>query len=229
MPSLNDLARAFALFGTYELELGLVIAVGVVVLVSDWRISLVALAAQYILVAILLSTLIPLQIAAVRMIAGGLVAMMFYITARRVQPGRRRRGPVQTMESAALVPRAIFWTNLPFRFVGLALVAVGVIAASDQIVLLNAPLLFWVTGLWLAMGGLLTIALTRDALKLGMGLLFFTSGFGIIYLSIDNSLVIYALLVIADLVIALAISHIASAPAQIVGIASDSRRRRGEM
>lgn len=223
MPSLNDLARAFALFGTYELELGLLIAVGIVVLVSDWRLSLVALALQYLFVAILLSTLIPLQIAAVRMIAGGLVALMFYITARRTQPGRRRGGGAQGSESGVLTPRAIFWTNLPFRFIGLALVVVSVIAASDQFVLLNAPLLFWVTGLWLTMGGLLTIALTRDALKLGMGLLFFTSGFGIIYLSIDNSLVIYALLVIADLVIALAVSHIASAPAHFQG------KRRGEM
>ncbi|OQY84487.1 MAG: hypothetical protein B6D41_15650 [Chloroflexi bacterium UTCFX4] len=223
MPSLNDLARAFALFGAYELELGLLLAVGIVVLVSDWRVSLVALAAQYVLVAILLSTLIPLQIAAVRMIAGGLVALMFYITARRVQPARRRQREMPSPEARVLTPRAIFWTNFPFRLIGLALVAVGVITASDQFVLLNAPLLFWVTGLWLAMGGLLTIALTRDALKLGMGLLFFTSGFGIIYLSIDNSLVIYALLVIADLVIALAIAHIASAPAHFQG------RRRGEM
>lgn len=223
MPSLNDLARAFALFGTYELELGLLIAVGIVVLVSDWRLSLVALALQYLFVAILLSTLIPLQIAAVRMIAGGLVALMFYITARRTQPGRRHGGGAQGSASGVLTPRAIFWTNLPFRFIGLALVVVSVIAASDQFVLLNAPLLFWVTGLWLTMGGLLTIALTRDALKLGMGLLFFTSGFGIIYLSIDNSLVIYALLVIADLVIALAVSHIASAPAHFQG------KRRGEM
>ena len=77
--------------------------------------------------------------------------------------------------------------------------------------------------MWLAAGGVLTIALTRNALKLGIGLLFFTSGFGIIYLSIDNSLLIYALLVIADLVIALAIAHIASVPAQSAGT------RRGEL
>jgi|GEM_PF-2860458 hypothetical protein len=224
MPSLHDLARAFALFSTYELELGLLIAVAVVVLVADWRVSLLALAAQYVFVAILLSTLIPLQIAAVRMIAGGLVALMFYITARRTQPPRgRQRSALAQGRGGAEAPRAIFWINLPFRLIGLVLVAVSVIAASDQFVLLNAPLLFWVTGMWLVGGGLLTIALTRDALKLGMGLVFFTSGFGIIYLSIDNSLVIYALLVIADLVIALAISHIASVPSQLEG------KRRGEM
>ena len=224
MPSLNDLAGAFALFSTLQVVLGLFLAVSVVVLVSDWRISLIALAGQYLLVAIMLSTLIPLQIAAVRMIAGGLVALMFYITARRVQPkrGRRRRNAPQGGEELD-VSRAIFWTNFPFRLVGLALVLLGVIAASEQFTLLNAPPLFWVTGLWLTFGGLLTIALTRDAIKLGMGLLFFTSGFGIIYLSIDNSLVIYALLVMADLIIALAVSHIAIAPPHMEG------KRRGEM
>lgn len=215
MPSLDDLARAFAAVSTNQLLLGLLVSVAVVMLVSDWRVSLLALAGQYILVAILLSTLIPLQIAAVRMIAGGMVATMFWITARRVNAGRRRQQrSLQDIEWFDEPVRGVFWMNLPFRIIALALVALSVIALSAQFVLLNAPTLFWVTGLWLAMGGLVTIALTRDALKLGMGLLFFTSGFGIIYLSIDNSLLIYALLVIADLVIALAVSHIATVPSQ---------------
>lgn len=222
MFSLDDLTRAFAAVSTFQLLLGLLLSVAVVMLVADWRISLFALAAQYFLVAILLSTLIPLQIAAVRMIAGGLVATMFYITARRVKVRRRQRAPNDPLRFDAPV-RDVFWMNLPFRIIALALVALSVIALSGQFVLLNAPTLFWVTGLWLTAGGLVTIALTRDALKLGTGLLFFTSGFGVIYLSVDNSLLIYTLLVISDLVIALAISHIASVPAQIEG------RRRGEL
>lgn len=228
MPSLTDLGRLFASVSAFQQVLGLVIAVAIVVLIADWRVSLLALAIQYILVAILLSTLIPLQIAAVRMIAGGLVALMFYITARRTQP-RRRRQRQPTPEDSVRdefednAPRGIFWTNLPFRVIGLALVSLSVIVLSQQFILLNAPLLFWATGLWLAAGGMLIIAVTRDALKMGMGLLFFTSGFGILYLSIDNSLLIYALLVISDLVIALAISHIASVPSSAEG------RRRGEL
>jgi hypothetical protein len=223
MFSLDDLARAFAAVTTFQLLLGLLLSVAVVMLVADWRFSLLALAAQYIFVAILLSTLIPLQIAAVRMIAGGLVATMFYITARRVKGRRRRQRAPNDPPRFDDPVRDVFWMNLPFRIIALALVALSVIALSGQFVLLNAPTLFWVTGLWLAAGGLVTIALTRDALKLGMGLLFFTSGFGIIYLSIDNSLLIYTLLVIADLVIALAVSHVASVPAQIEG------NRRGEL
>jgi hypothetical protein len=157
---------------------------------------------------------------------------MFYITARRVHPGvseraRRRRDPREAAAARAAEPlaapgRGIFWMNLPFRLVALTLIAVSVITLANQVTLLNAPLLFWLAGLWLCAAGLLTIALTRDAIKLGMGLLFFTSGFGIIYLSIDTSLLIYALLTLSDIVIALAISHIASAPGTLEG------RRRGE-
>ncbi len=223
MPSLDDLARAFAAVSSFQLLIGLLLAVAIVMLIADWRVSLLALAGQYILVAILLSTLIPLQIAAVRMIAGGLVATMFYITARRVKGSRRQRSPSDPPVLEEPIRSGVFWMNMPFRIIALALVALSVIALSGQFVLLNAPTLFWVTGLWLAMGGLVTIALTRDALKLGMGLLFFTSGFGIIYLSIDSSLLVYGLLVVSDLVIALAVSHIASVPAQMEG------RRRGEL
>lgn len=222
MPSLDDLGRAFAAVTTVEQILGLLAAVALIVLIADWRVSLFALALQYFLVAVLLSTLIPLQIAAVRLIAGGLVALMFFITARRIRPRRQQRGP----DDPLLIDeptRGVFWTNFPFRLVGLALVALSVVSLSGQYVLLNSPLLFWVMGLWLILGGLLTIALTRDALRLGVGLLFFTSGFGIVYLSIDNSLLIYALLVIADLVIALAVAHIATVPVQTEG------RRRGEL
>jgi hypothetical protein len=221
MPSLDDLARAFAAVSSIELLLGLLIAVALVVLFADWRVSLLALALQYVFVAILLSTLIPLQIATVRMIAGGLVALMLYITARRVYSRRRTSAPDDLIYEGS--GRGVFWTNFPFRLIGLALIALSVVALSGQFVLLKAPLLFWITGLWLAMGGLLAIALTRDALRLGIGLLFFTSGFGILYLSIDNSLLIYALLVISDLIIALAVSHIASVPGQMLG------SRRGEL
>lgn len=217
MPSLNDLARLFASLTTAEILVGLLITAAVVVLLADWRLSLLSLAVQYILVAVLLSTLIPLPIAVVRMIAGGLVATMFYITARRVHT------PRDLTPTATDTPSAdVFWVNLPFRLVALTFIGISVIAASGQFLLLNAPLLFWLAGLWLCASGLLVITLTRDALKLGMGLLFFTSGFGVIYLSLDNSLLIYALLTLSDLVIALAVSHIASVP--IVG----EGRRRGE-
>ena len=113
MPSLDDLSRAFAAVTTFQLLLGLLVCVAIVMLFSDWRLSLLALATQYILVAVLLSTLIPLQIAAVRMIAGGLVATMFFITAHSADPRRRRQ---QRPEGgAAREPTAILRRRDPRR------------------------------------------------------------------------------------------------------------------
>src|SRR5262245_23023670 len=129
MPSLDDLARAFAAVSASQLLLGLLLSVAVVMLVSDWRVSLLALAGQSILVAILLSTLIPLQIAAVRMIAGGMVATMFWITARRVNASRRRQQrTLEDIEWFDEPVRGVFWMNLPFRIIALALVALSIIA-----------------------------------------------------------------------------------------------------
>ena len=226
MPTLSDLARFFASLTTAEVLIGLAITASILILVSDWRLSLLALAVQYILVTVLLSTIVQLEVATVRMIAGGFVALIFYITARRVRSSRMRRarraGWTHEEEIAALFERGVFLIGLPFRIVAVVLVGVSVIGFSSQFTLLNAPLLFWVTSLWLCATGLLLMAITRDALKLGMGLLTFTSGFGILYLSIDLSLLIYGLLVLTDLVIALAVAHLASAAA------TNTARRRGE-
>lgn len=211
MPSLNDLARVFAALSPSQILIGLAAAATIIVLVADWRLSLLSLAGQYILVAALLSTVIPLQIAVVRMIAGALVAMIFFLTARRARTQLRTQAQPDVDPSGGKGD-GVFWVSMPFRIVSLSLIAVSVVAISRQFTLLNAPLPFWVGGVWLCGAGLLVIALARDALKLGMGLLLFTSGFGVVYVSIDASLLIYALLVLSDLVIALAVSHIAIAP-----------------
>ena len=102
------------------------------------------------------------------------------------------------------------------------MVAISVVTAGTQFPFPNAPLPFWVVSLWLSTIGLLLIAITRDTLKLGMGLLTFTAGFGILYLTIEPSLLFYGLLVILDLVLALSVAHLASVPVEV------GARRRGE-
>lgn len=224
MPSLNDLGRVFASITTADILIGLTVTASILVLVSDWRISLLALAVQYILVTVLFSTLIPLPVATVRMIAGGLVATIMYLTARRMYPRRKKRDRdlTEPIDEKELEERGAFAVSLAFRLIALVLVGVTVITVSGQFSLLNALLLFMVTGLWLCSTGLLLIALTRDVLKLGTGLLTFTLGFGILYLSIDQSLLIYGVLILSDLVIGLVIAHLASVPQDRNG------RRKGE-
>ncbi len=226
MPTLGDLASFFASLTTAEILVGLLVTASILVLVSDWRLSLMAFAVQYLLITVVLSTIVQLEVATVRLIGGALVALMLYITARSIRSTRMRRarqqGWTNVAEIASLFERAPFVIGLPFRLMAVVLVAVSVLSASAQFAFPNAPLLFWLVSLWLCSIGLLLIAITRDALKLGMGLLTFTSGFGVLYLSIDPSLLFYGLLVISDLVIGLAVTHLATAPVQMAA------RRRGE-
>lgn len=226
MISLSDLARFFASLTAADVMIGAVVTGAILILVADWRLSLLAFTVQYLLIAVLLSTLVQLQVATVRMIAGGFVAVMLYISARRVLSrnlrAARALGLKDGAAAASLVQREPFIIGLPFRFIAVVLVAVSVITAGAQFPFPNAPLLFWVVSLWLCSIGLLLVAITRDALKLGMGLLTFTAGFGILYLSIEPSLLFYGLLVIMDLVLALAIAHLTNTPVRI------GANRRGE-
>jgi hypothetical protein len=127
-------------------------------------------------------------------------------------------------EIASLFEREPFIIGLPFRVIVLALVGISVITASSQFPFPNAPLTFWLVSLWLCSTGLLLVAITRDALKVGIGLLTFSAGFATLYLAIEPNLVFYGLLLISDLVVALAVAHLASAPVRSRG----SSRRRGE-
>ncbi len=52
--------------------------------------------------------------------------------------------------------------------------------------------------------------LSRDVLRLGLGILVFTGGFGILDTAIEGSLFLYGLINIADLLIAVVVSHLAT-------------------
>lgn len=215
MPSLTDIARFFASLQTLEILGGLALTAALLVLLSDWRISLFALAIQYVFIAALLSTIVPLQIALIRVIAGALAASILYITARRNDHLARR-----TRRAASASAFLIGWH---FRAVALVMVGVTVISLSNTTNLLNVPILFWLVALWLMGTGLLIIALTREVFKLGLGLMTFSAGFGALYLALDSTLAIFGALCFADLLIALTLAHLAGAPAPQV-----KQRRRGE-
>jgi hypothetical protein len=226
MISLSDLSRFFATLTAADVLIGVTVTGAILILISDWRLSLLAFAVQYLLITVLLSTLVQLEVATVRMIAGGLVALMLYISARRVRSRRIRQalalGPKDRGPVGLPFDRDPFVIGLPFRFIAIVLVAVTVITVAAQLPFPNTPLLFWVVSLWLCSIGLLLIAITRDALKLGMGLLTFSAGFGILYLAIEPSLLFYGLLVILDLMLALSVAHLTIAPVRA------EAHRRGE-
>ncbi len=224
MPSLADLQF---LSGSNVL-IGLIITAARVVLIAAWRLALFALAIQYVLLGWLLTSLVSPGVAIVRTIAGGLAATILYLTMRR-RAGVERvailSGEAAGSEgdiSAARVP--VFIVGLPFRFFAVALVAVAIIGFSSSMSLLGLPPYVLFSSLWLMAIGVLIAMLSRDVLRLGLGILAFTGGFSILDTALENSLLLYALLNVADLLIALGVAHLAS-------LSSDAAasRRRGDV
>src|SRR5512147_1818808 len=122
MPTLGDVARFFAALPTVETLLGLAFTAAILVLVSDWRLAILTLAVQYVLVAVLLSTVVRLEIALVRLVEGVMAVSILYISARRAA-----QLALQVRRSAR--PPA-FLINWPFRAVSLVMVAATVVTLA---------------------------------------------------------------------------------------------------
>ncbi|MGE5263249.1 MAG: hypothetical protein ACM3S0_07685 [Acidobacteriota bacterium] len=224
MPSLADLQF---LSGSNAL-IGLIVTAALIVLLADWRLALFALAFQYVLLGLLLTSLVSPGVAIVRIISGGLAATILFLTMRHRAYAERAVVPDSGAEEPAATSMAarvsVFIVGWPFRFFAVALVAVAIIGFSSSMTLLGLRPFVLFSSLWLMAIGVLIAMVSRDVLRLGLGILAFTGGFSILDTAMENSLFLYALLNIADLLIALGVAHLASLSSDAV-----MNRRRGDL
>jgi hypothetical protein len=225
VPLLSDLR----FFAEVDILVGLVFAAALIVLDADWRIALYALAAQYVLTTLLLSLIIQPSIAILRVISGALAAIILYITFRRLTEERRAAftkldGEPPADWIARLYQPEVFVVGYPFRLIALAFVAVGIIGVASSMTFLGLAPDVLFGGVWLIAAGILVAILSRDVLRLGLGILLFTSGFAILESGTEGSLFLYGLLNISDLLLAVVVAHLATVTQQEIGPA----RRRGE-
>lgn len=213
-------------FSTAIILSGLVITSGFVVLTPDWRLASFALVVQYITAAALLAKAIPSELVGVRVFSGAWAILILYFTLRQKAETLRRAAQDDATPDALerLRYQPVFIVGFPFRLFALALIAVGIIgiASSMSFLGLTPDVLFG--GLWLTTAGLLVAILSRDVVRLGMGILLFTSGFTILETATEASLLLFGLLNIADLLLALVIAHLGALPPP----ANVAQRRRGE-
>ena len=225
MPYFSDLR----FFAEVDILVGLVFAAALIVLDADWRVALFALAAQYILTTLLLSIIIQPSIAILRVISGAVAAIILYISFRRLTEERRAAfsqlvGVPPADWIARLYQPEVFVVGYPFRLIALAFVAVGIIGVASSMTFLGLAPDVLFSGVWLIAAGILVAILSRDVLRLGLGILLFTSGFAILESGTEGSLFLYGLLNISDLLLAVVVSHLATVTQQEIGPA----RRRGE-
>jgi phosphate/sulfate permease len=212
MDTLGDVVNALISLSHVELMLGLLLTSTVIVVLKDWRLNLWALIAQFVLVGVLLAWVMPLRVALIKVIVGGIACVILYLTARRVHWGQDQTGTGEHNESQ-LAEREVFSMDLWFRILIAILAAVVSYALGTRHPFADQQQGISQACYWLLGMGLLTVVLARDSFKVGLGLLTFQSGFGILLASFEQSLSVAALVGAVDLLIALGISYVTSAQA----------------
>lgn len=228
-----DVLRTLSSIPGLAVLIGLIVAAALLVVLVNWRLLILALGVQYLLVGLMLTRVVPLELAAVKALVGVMICPVLFITARRVrwgqidQPGEvgadQPMGDALAPDQPAPKPAArrsmLDWLispGFPLRLMAALLTAVLAVSLA-----LRNPLL--VTGdalvsrdvtigtFGLLLLGLLNILLNENPLKVGVGLLSVLAGFEMFYTSVEPTLTIVGLLGMTNLIIGLAISYLTTA------------------
>ncbi|MCB9433796.1 MAG: hypothetical protein H6668_17640 [Ardenticatenaceae bacterium] len=202
----NWLARFGALRG--EPAAYLLVLTAVFLLIAwDWRAGVAGLMVHYLLAWLLLADMLDPRLAAVKLVAGLFVCLIFYWTARQVQPQPK------AVEQRLRLGRLWLPASLPRRLIltPLMLLLVLWLAQNPAYALPGVPdslghLTLAVYGL--AGLGLLGMALTTDPWQAGLGLLLFLTGFDLFYTHLDHSVLVLALLAATQLLAAVAVAYL---------------------
>lgn len=174
----------------------------VVALSRTWRIGLLAFLVHYAALGGLVLELGPAARGGLRILMGGLICMVLFLTARRLNqyqkaPGRAAVDRRQVAEvvfrlgAAGLAGIGVFGTSIPDRFPSL----------PAELVLASA---------WLMAIGLVIVLVSRKPLWIGIGLLTAQSGFETLYTALDRRLVSAGLLSAGALLLALIVAAAAT-------------------
>jgi hypothetical protein len=212
-----------ALPGTVVL-IALLSAAGLLVVLTNWRLLILALGVQYILIGLMLTRVVPIELAAVKALVGVMICPVLYITARRVNWGQievedeaEEEGAEQAVPSHA----GRRWQNLispglPVRIIVTTLsLALSLSLASRSPLFITGDQAlsrdFSAAAFSVMLLGLVNAALAENPLKVGMGLLSILAGFELFYTAVEPTLTIVGLLGLCNLFIALAIAYLTTA------------------
>jgi hypothetical protein len=208
MPTLMDILARLAIVPTTAALLGLAVTAGLIVAVTDWRASVLALAVQYILSGLLLTHVIRPEIAAIKTLTGAMICVVLYVTARRAGWGRL---PLDEDEEQPGRFVLALIQGLPFRVVAALMGLALAYSAALQMPLANVPLEVSFGVFTLGLMGIFGVALADEPFKGGLSLLTIVTGFDLFYSSVEQSLTIVGFMGAVNFMIALAISYLTTA------------------
>jgi len=227
MPALDGLYNLLGSLTADQVILGLLVAIGLMAVVEERRLSLSALLVQYLLLGALVGPELYRPIAMVRMGLGVAVCLVLYITAWHVERVLHRQYAANGQLSSSSTDLPQLWQGpfdpavrgvsgrgrtpsvrgmgALFRFMVLALAVLVAYGLWRTYPLELVPASVNLTSYLLVSIGLMLTLTSADPLRMGLGVLTFVNGFEGTYLFLENSLVMIALLSVVDIVVAFGI------------------------
>jgi hypothetical protein len=193
----QDLANTPAL---YAVGIGALAAIAA----RDWRIVLVGFMAITFGSALITSTLLPAEWALVRLIVGGIVAIMWYLSAQRAGWGGHFL-PFQ--HHGGVGARPLSSTTLFRTLLTLAL-AGGLLATRPRFPLPPLPVDVQALVVWLSAFALLGLALGDEALQGGVALLMWLAGTQLLFAGLRQDAWLIWLLSAVEILVGLATAYL---------------------
>lgn len=163
---------------------------GSILIARDWRVSLGALAVQYIAAFWLVTRHLPFVMGSAKLVTGWMVVAAL---------GMTRLGIAHLEEQQA---EDSFWPRgTGFRVVLIAIAAMVAVGATPRIETaipgLGLPVI--AGGLILIGAGVVHLGMTTDILRTTLGLLTMLTGFEVIYAAVESSILVVGLLAVVNL------------------------------
>ncbi|MEN9564191.1 MAG: hypothetical protein RIR73_2435, partial [Chloroflexota bacterium] len=161
----------------------------IILLSRDWRISLGALALQYLAAFWLVSQHLPLAMGSVKLITGWMVVAILGMT--RLNLTQVGQGELDTFQP----------NNGAFRIALMGIVTIAAFGTAPQVEAsipgLGLPVI--IGGLLLIGSGVAHLGVTNDLLRISLGLLTILSGFEILYAAVESAILVTGLLAAINL------------------------------
>lgn len=219
IPNIIEFLGFFGFLRGYPAAYLVMLTAALILIVRDWRLSVLFLTLQYLIVGFLFADVLLPHLAFMKVLVGLFVCLIFYITARQVNWGRL---PEDVTPDEAIQLRKerfvrfgtlVLPTDTPFR-VFLALMLCLVVWASSHrsdYLLPAVPEHFQIAVLALTSLGLVSLCLSSEPLMAGLGLLTFLTGFELFYSALEQSVAMLGLLGVVNLTVTLVIAYLTQA------------------
>ena len=187
------------------------ITVSLLILLKDWRASILVLLVQYLVLGTVLAQLVVVEMAAIKLMVGLFICPVLYLSAR--QTGWRQSPTLlppdsQPFPQVGRVAAQLFPPGRTFRLLALLTLAVSAISLAQTYPISGVPLVVTMAVYWLTLTGMFILILSEEPLKVGQGVLTIITGFELWFTTLQNHLLLVGLWGAVNLMIALAIGYL---------------------